>query len=380
MPRNSVRDQYETHPYPPLHWAALPHARQLLSLSLSQYRESRAPAPRILVLGCGTLEPLLVAEQNRDAAQITAVDLSAASLEVLRKRSRLYRIATFLNRRPGVEFVCADFMEWGNRSLGEWDYVIASNVLHHLEDPVRGLARCSQFLKPGGILRMVTYPKLSRIWMRAGSDYFRAHGMTGRERDLRARCAQVILQLPLTHPVRSAYRASSEILTRTGLVDAYFHAQENPLSPMEWARAAATSGLTFHGEWPVAARADDHSRTLDAWLPELLDSPARDQQWLPLWKLDVLDSLLELGSNPVLTWVKQPPSDSQRVPAIDPTPAPRAVGDLSSALERVNLLLAYPGILSRAVSTHTLLSRARTQSAPPRYAGLRLQDYPEIWS
>lgn len=304
----SVQDQYEAFPYPPVPALALPLPSQGRRLayetgrSLAEARGLPALAPdkdglRLLVVGCGTLEAVVIAEAHPRAREIVAVDLSARSLAILRRRLTLARLVRWLpwrwRRLPPVRTVQADFRT-GLFAEAPFDYILATNVLHHTEDPAASLAQLSALLKPKGLLRLVTYPKASRIWMRRTGAYLQEAGLGPHTPRLIHAARVAIRRLPADDPRRQTFETSPEAETTAGLVDAFLHAIERPLSPLAWRDAAGAAGLTLVGEGQDPECCSSH---LDALLPEA----ARLDPWA---KLQLLDDALLLWDNPVLWLVK----------------------------------------------------------------------------
>lgn len=322
-----VRAQYERFPYPPVSALALPRRGQGAGLAyelgrgLAVAQGYDAPADhagmRILVAGAGTLEALVVAQVHPRAAEVVAVDFSAASIARLRRRAALTRLSDtlhlrglFRRARAPLRCVRADLRDWEG---GAFDYVLVSNVLHHVADPAALLRRLAGWLQPGGLLRMVTYPKAGRFWIREVSSWLRLNGLSRDTPNLARRAHACIAQLPADHPVRACFEAHSESATATGIADAFLHACENPLSPLEWRAAASGAGLMLAGE---SQREDSRSGFLDALAPA---AAALD----PWEKLQVLDDLLELATNPVLWFVHRPTAHASALGArATPRPAP----------------------------------------------------------
>lgn len=93
----------------------------------------------VLELGCGT--GVLTGELVAKHARVTAVDISQDLLAVARERLRSL----------DVEWISGDACNTGLAS-GEYDWVVGSSVLHHLD--VRAAAvECFRVLKPGGHAR-----------------------------------------------------------------------------------------------------------------------------------------------------------------------------------------------------------------------------------
>lgn len=339
----SVQRQYERFPYPPIPWMALPrgpaprlsleHGHRLLGLTTPL-----PTAPRILVAGSGTLEALVCARSNPRAAEIIAVDVSRASLRRLGRRVRFHRFARPWRRLPPIQLLATDVMKW--ESPGSFDLILASNFLHHLPDPAAGLARLAGWLEPQGLLRVVTYPRASRALMRWTARYLRSCGLHPATPDLRAKAQAAVARLPDAHPVRECYEHHPENGTRAGVVDAFFHALENPLSPHAWARACAAAGLQLGAEDQDAAY---RSESLERWLPATAPLDA----WT---KLEILDSALALHVNPVW-WLRKgvtpplPPENARACPAPHWEPAldPEFADELSAAWTRLDALLASTG-------------------------------------
>lgn len=296
-----VRQQYERFPYPPLPWPALPRRDQGAAL---RYETGRALATgqtdrsshqgiRILVAGCGTLEALVVAQNHPQAAEVVAVDLSAASLSILRRRLRWARLRNIYtlaglrgHRLPPVRLVQADLHTYAD---GRFDYILANNVLHHVTDPAALLGQLASRLEDDGLMRVVTYPRHSRYWLRQTGAWLRQCGLGPQTEGLKQKAAACIKQLPPGHPIRNGFEAHSETGHVSGLVDAFLHALENPLSPLAWRDAAARAGLALIGE-------AQHPDAQSGFLSELAPATAGLDAWT---RSQILDDLLELNTNPV---------------------------------------------------------------------------------
>jgi SAM-dependent methyltransferase len=115
---------------------------------------------RILDAGCGS-GPLFAALRDRGAV-VTGVDNSARMLELARRRlgdDADLRIADLGSPLPFPD--------------GAFDDVIASLVLHYLEDWTAPLAELRRVLRPGGrLIASVDHPLQGHSLVRPGGDYF----------------------------------------------------------------------------------------------------------------------------------------------------------------------------------------------------------------
>lgn len=299
----AVREHYRRHPYPPVPRLALPRRGQGQGLAFETGTDAAGTCAthhgrRILVAGGGTLEPLLVAMVHPHAQEVVAVDLSQRSLDWLATRLRLARLT---RRLAPLTTCCADLEQWHG---GTFDYVLATHVLQHHARPLALFQRIAAALRPGGILRLVTYPKASRFWMRAIGRWLRLHEVQA-QRALRSAARRAIGRLDAMHPLRLAFEDNPEARSDAGVADAWLHPLENPCAPTEWRAAAAAAGLRLVHE---SQHAWSQSAFLDPIAPALRDLD-------PLVKLSILDDLLELGANPVLWFQRTDAAQTTAPPA-----------------------------------------------------------------
>ena len=297
-----VRAQYERHPYPPVSALALPRRGQGGALTwergadLAGREVTSHEGIRILVAGCGTLEALVIAQAHPRAQEVVAVDISEASIARLRVRVTLARVANLIlglglrPRIPPIRMVRADLATWEG---GAFDYVLATDVLHHHEDPAGLLKRLAGALRPGGLLRMVTYTSHGRLWMRAIGRWLATAGLTPETPSLVGAARRRMEELEPDNPLRRSFLANPESRSAAGIVDAYLHACENPLPPEAWGRAVAAAGLRL-------AAQDQASSSQSGFIDELWPELASMDKWR---KLGLLDDLLEMVANPVF-WLE----------------------------------------------------------------------------
>ena len=97
------------------------------------------PGDRILELGCAT--GLMGAQLAGPQVPLLGIDRSPAYLERARAR-----------RTPGTRYETGDLDSI--QVEGEFDHILATNVLHELRDPVEFLRRCRAMLRPGGVIHL----------------------------------------------------------------------------------------------------------------------------------------------------------------------------------------------------------------------------------
>lgn len=164
--REVVHQQYESLPYPPrdpeeeLDRLIQPMMCELPRLNALFWGGRRVldSTFRVLDAGCGTGDAtIFVAEQLRDTgARITALDLSATSLGIVRRRLEKRGLA------GAVDLVQAPIEEARSMGVGEFDLISTSGVLHHLPSPEAGLRALRDLLKPDGGMAVMVYGQYGR--------------------------------------------------------------------------------------------------------------------------------------------------------------------------------------------------------------------------
>lgn len=119
----------------------------------------------ILLLGCGTDEPLLFRILHRENP-IYAVDLSQKSLNQARKKVRVYHLIFrlfYLEKWAPINFIIgnADAV-LSSSQTADFDFIQCFGVLHHQVNPHESLGSIAKKLKSGGLLRVMLYSYYGR--------------------------------------------------------------------------------------------------------------------------------------------------------------------------------------------------------------------------
>ncbi|MGK3205139.1 class I SAM-dependent methyltransferase [Amycolatopsis sp. MEPSY49] len=127
-----------------VHGYAAPEARRLgdQADTLADLLHAGTAYPagsRVLEVGCGVGAQTVHLVARSPDARLTAVDVSADSLEQARQRV------------PGVDFRRADLFDLD----GEWDHLFVCFVLEHLPEPGKALVHLKTLLRPGGTITVI---------------------------------------------------------------------------------------------------------------------------------------------------------------------------------------------------------------------------------
>tara|TARA_B100000212_G_scaffold12689_1_gene9087 strand:- start:256 stop:2469 length:2214 start_codon:yes stop_codon:yes gene_type:complete len=156
-----VKSQYEENPYP--RWRYGNHSEskkisivQAINNEIKPKYISKTICKdqlNVLIAGCGTGSQILHAQRYKNA-QITAIDLSLSSLSYAQRKINELGI-------DNVELIQMDILEIALLEM-KFDIIECSGVLHHMNNPLRGLKVLLKVLKKTGFLKLGLYSELAR--------------------------------------------------------------------------------------------------------------------------------------------------------------------------------------------------------------------------
>lgn len=251
----AVRRQYENLPFP----SRDPEGeRYVLRVSLpdilgkiNQYcfggeRDFSRPF-RALVAGCGTGDSVIwLGHQLKDTpAEVVAIDISQASLEVAQARAKVRGLTN-------IKWVHGSLLEVNSLGLGKFDYITSLGVLHHLPDPAAGLAALESVLADNGAMAIMLYGTVGREQIYAMQRILRqlTAGIDDPGQKL-AFAKQVIANLPVTNGFRmregmEAIR-SQYLQDDTNFWDTLLHEQDRAYTASQVREYLASAGLHLQG-------------------------------------------------------------------------------------------------------------------------------------
>ncbi|MDH5748406.1 MAG: class I SAM-dependent methyltransferase [Rhodospirillales bacterium] len=252
MSNQTVRDQYETYPYPER--APGDEAKRLIEgspshlLELNHYvfggRRDFSKPFRALVAGGGTGDgAIMLAQHLADTGgpgEVVYTDLSQASRAIAEARARARGLGNITFHSLAIE-------DLENAALGPFDYVDCCGVLHHMADPASGLAVLSRILADGGGMGLMVYGELGRTGVYPVQDMLRSISAPDSLPGERIKLAKNLLkQLPETNWLRrNPFLGDHLAGGDAGLYDLLLHSRDRAYRVAEIAELVNRAGLAI---------------------------------------------------------------------------------------------------------------------------------------
>ena len=245
----AVQQMYEENPYPRYKHAdhtnthlAKPTA-EFISLETtianpSFTNELLQPnsSPKILIAGCGTGNQVINASRYKNA-EITAIDISKNSLSYAARKSQEYRM-------HNVQLQQLDILD-ANQLKNIYDVIECSGVLHHMQDPARGLAALNSKLKPGGYIKLGLYSKLARQKVSKARDLIKRLGIQSTPDGIRDFRKQIFNDDQ--HELKNISNLVNDFYSLSECRDLCFHVQEHQFTTRTLEELLTAEKLVFCG-------------------------------------------------------------------------------------------------------------------------------------
>lgn len=197
---------------------------------------------KVLELGCGIGTDTM--NFARHGAEVTAVELSENSLELARKRSRVYGL------EKNIRFVHGNGEELSSFLTPEpYDLVYSFGVIHHTPRPENVFKELAKFVKPGTVLKVMVYNRRSWkvLWILLTYGY----GRFWRMKELIARHSEAQTGCPVTFSYTRKEIAS--ILSKHGFTVESIHVDHIfPFKISDYVRYRYTKVWYFRWMTPTA--------------------------------------------------------------------------------------------------------------------------------
>jgi SAM-dependent methyltransferase len=218
----AVAEQYERWPWPIWRRVMAPQKMHLPDVIRPLDPEGPDCLPveaKILIAGCGTGRQAVKRALEFPDAAITAIDVSEPSLHYARQQCANLNI-------QNIRFLNLDLHNISDLNE-KFDAIWCSGVLHHLPDPERGWAALAAVLRPGGVMKIMVYSRIARLWVAAARMLIRDLALEPINDDLLRRVRQRLMDRSSSRIVQSIV-TSSGFATLAGVHDLLIPRHEDP--------------------------------------------------------------------------------------------------------------------------------------------------------
>jgi SAM-dependent methyltransferase len=169
----------------------------------------------ILVAGCGANQAAILAKCN-PIHNFIGIDLSQESINHHIKLKKNFKI-------DNLKLFCGDFR---NQTFEfDFDYIISTGVIHHLEDPNSALKYFNDLLKDHGVLYLMVYGNRESSGIQGLKDTFKKLELSQNKESIN-NIKNLVSKLDKNHPSRIFIDQFADFNYEAGVVDLFLHPQE----------------------------------------------------------------------------------------------------------------------------------------------------------
>ena len=241
MVSSKVREQYEESPYPRWKTVNFPIAPANLenivknSLIKCDIRHLTQKQPlEVLVAGCGTGKQPINFAKSMANVKIDAIDLSLKSLSFAKRKSKELKV-------ENISFFQDDILNLPNQRK-KYDLIACGGVLHHMEEPEKGLQILSDKLNNKGLLLIALYSTLARQNIKRVQNGIKLERINPHDRELRYLREWLKIKLQ-NDPITKI----KDFHSSSGFRDLFLHVQEHTFSCLELKKLLKRCNLEFCG-------------------------------------------------------------------------------------------------------------------------------------
>ena len=265
-----VRNQYEENPYP--RWNHFP--KNVNQIELNEYLNAskiklkfqifnKKDNINILIAGCGTGQEALYVSSLIKNCNITAIDISSASLSYAIRKSTEYGL-------NNISFYQCDILDVEKLNQ-KYDLIISSGVLHHMEKPLDGWKVLKKCLNQNGLMKIALYSKIGRRHLKPFQDKYKDLKIKNLDSTIRKFRKNIITSnnSNLNNLIRF-----SDFFNLSELRDLIFHVKEhqftisqiqNILKELEFSFCGFTDTKNIYNTFDDFIRINEDSYNLDIW-------------------------------------------------------------------------------------------------------------------
>ena len=157
-------------------------------------------------------------------------------------------------------------------SQGNFDFIVATGVLHHVDDPIEALRALVAKSHSKSVFRIMLYSRWGRDLLYGAKDLAKRLGLK-EPKEIR----KMIASLPADHPYRVYFHLYSDTKTDDGLADGYLHPCDQPFDADSLFDLLAFADLELVR---FLHRPEGLPSSVDAWGPEFSRLELREKMAL----------------------------------------------------------------------------------------------------
>ncbi len=238
-----VKNQYEENPYP--RWKYGNHSEsQKISIMQAINNEIKPNSIssnagdsqlKVLIAGCGTGQQILHGQIYKNA-EIIGIDLSLSSLSYAQRKIKELKI-------NNVTLIQMDILEVDLLEV-KFDIILCSGVLHHMDDPSKGLKALLRVLKTNGFLKLGLYSELARQNIIEARNYITSKNLRANEDNIRNFRESIFSG---EKPALKSLTKGSDFYTLSSCRDLCFHIKEHRFTMKQLQDTLNSNELRFLG-------------------------------------------------------------------------------------------------------------------------------------
>jgi 2-polyprenyl-3-methyl-5-hydroxy-6-metoxy-1,4-benzoquinol methylase len=258
-----VQAQYEENPYPrwkDIGFNTASSYQQALLKNFPQLNLSRWQGKQklnVLVAGCGTGRQAIRLASYFNDLNIVAIDLSGRSLAYAKQQANEYGV-------KNIQFIQADILEFSDFPV-LFDVIECSGVLHHMEDPEKGLQSLQKLLSPTGVMKIALYSEAARKQVITFRKLIAQNNQQSEQNESKKLDQRLLRQALLMNQIPGDWNEiinSHDFYSMSNCRDLIFHEQEHQFTPDKIAHLLTTNKLDFIGMLPTTSAFQAFEKTI----------------------------------------------------------------------------------------------------------------------
>ena len=172
-------------------------------------------------------------------ARVLGIDVSQAALQHQHRLKQRYGLDNLALEHRSIT-TCASLDR-------EFDLIVSTGVLHHLDDPTAALRLLGDRLKPDGCMGLMLYARYGRFGVEMLQQLFRELNLQANAEDL-AVIRSCLTHTDPDHPLRGYQSVADDLDQPAGLVDTFLPKRERSYTVEDCLNLVAAAGLQFQ-DW-----------------------------------------------------------------------------------------------------------------------------------